>query len=271
MKFLTVLIIIFFYRNWIGDNPVRDALPFDRWADWFRENLASASVRFVLCVGIPVVIVGLLSVELWYWILGLPWLILAIAVMAFSIDIVDADALFDEHAQWLQQLPEDASLDEVRERQSAFKLAAVYEVFQSLYPALFWFLVLGPAGALLYTLSRAYLEQMDESDAEIDLVDRVVYWLEWPAAKINGFLFALVGHFGDCFEEWFGSLFDTEEPVGENLVIAACAAAAHEETGDSLPEFVRTSQEHNNLLKDLLGRTSYGWLGLAALVTIFGF
>ncbi len=270
MKFLTVLIVIFLYRNWIGDNPLRDSIGFDRYAKWFRQNISSPAIRFLACVGIPVVLVWLVSVELWQWAFGLPWLLLSLLVMVYAIDIVDADALFDGHAQTLQELDESADIEEEIRRQDEFKETAIYEVFQSLYPALFWFLLAGPAGALLYTLSREYLLDSEDDDSELSLVEDVVYWLEWPAAKVNGFLFALVGHFGKCFEEWLGSLFDIRQPIARGLTLAACAASGSTENHDSLADFVRTSLEHNFDLKELLVRLSFGWLGIAAIVVIFG-
>lgn len=270
MKFLTVLIIIFFYRNWIGDNPVRQAIPFDRYTDWFRGSMSAPIARFVLCVAVPVLVVGFAAEAIDDWAFGLPWLLLAIIVMLASIEVVDADALFDSHAQTLQALNEEASLEDAIDRQEDFKETAIYEVFQSLYPALFWFLLVGPAGALAYALSREYLADLGEDDAELDLVERFVYWLEWPAAKVNGFLFALVGHFGKCFDEWADTLFVTGTPISQTLAKAACAASGSGESQASMAEFVRTSLEHNFDLKDLLTRISYGWLGLAAVIAIFG-
>ena len=96
MKFLTVLIVIFFYRNWIGDNPLRGHIAFDRYAGWFRRNMAAPAARMVLCIGIPALVVWLVSFELWYWAFGLPWLLLSLVVMLYAIDVVDADALFDD-------------------------------------------------------------------------------------------------------------------------------------------------------------------------------
>lgn len=270
MKFLVVLIIIFFYRNWIGDNPLREAIPFSRWSEWFRDNIAALHVRYLLCTGIPVVLVALVFFSIHGWLLGLPWIIFAVLVMAYCIDVVDFDEQFDDHAAYLRDLDADSALAEVARRQDDFKLVAVYEVFQSLYPTLFWFLLVGPAGPLFYILSRQYLESLDEGDAEIKLVGRVVYVLEWPAAKVTGFVFALAGHFGKCFEAWIGSLLDTRESIASNLVTAACAASSTPENEADIEEYRRTSLEHNEELKDLLVRTSFGWLGIAAVVTILG-
>ncbi len=271
MKFLTVLIVIFWYRNWIGEHPARPHVPFGRYVDWFRSNVSVPGLRFGLCVGVPVMIVLLLAAEIGSWLLGLPWLILAIVVMVYCVEIIDVEARFADHAVALQALAEDGDLQSVQMSQDAFKQSTVYDVFQSLYPALFWFLVLGPAGALAYTFARDYAATLPEDDDEIEFVQRVVYWLEWPAAKLSGFVFAVVGHFGACFDEWVSSLFDTEQPVARNLVIAACAAAGDEERDATVSELVETSLAHNVELEDLLLRTSFGWLGIAAVVALLGF
>ncbi|XOV87317.1 MAG: regulatory signaling modulator protein AmpE [Pseudomonadota bacterium] len=271
MKFLAVLIIVFLYRNWIGGNPLREAFNFGAYANWFQQRVETPNVRFVLCVGLPVLVLLLLGMEMRPWLFGLVWLLVSLAVLVYSIDIRDMDLTFDDQSAWLASLAADTSVDSAAQQQSDFKLTVVYETFQNLYPALFWFLVLGPAGALICILSRLYMDQLADESEEMDLVERVVFWLEWPAAKVTGLLFALVGHFGRCFDEWTASLFDARDTVASGLVRAACAAStASEDSSTDLQQFVASAQETNLELRDLLERTLYGWLGIAAIVTILG-
>ncbi len=271
MKFLAVLIIVFLYRNWIGGNPLREGFDFGVYANWFQRRVATPNVRFGLCVGLPVLLLLILGMEMRPWLLGLVWLVVSLAVLIYSIDIRDMDVTFADQGNWLASLDADTPLSSAVQQQTDFKLAIVYETFQNLYPALFWFLVLGPAGALICILSRLYMDQLDDDSDEMDLVERVVFWLEWPAAKVTGLLFALVGHFGRCFDEWVASLFDTRDTIGSSLVRAACAASldAEDDSAD-LQRFVATAQDANLELRDLLDRTLYGWLGIAAIVTILG-
>lgn len=273
MKFLTVLIIIFAYRNWIGGNPIRQVVPFESYAHWFRQQVSATNLRYLICVGVPVVLAFLLAAEIQHWLFGLIWLAFSVLVLVYSIEINDVDMLFDDQNQWLRGLGEGDSLSDARQRQADFRLLTIYEVFQSLYPSLFWFLLLGPAGALLYILSRLYLDDLQDDDPEVSFVDKIVFWMEWPAARLTGLVFALLGNFGKSFETWLDSLQDLHEASGSVLLrIAGAAVDAGEPTGDaSIEAFSRRDESTNEELRVLLDRTLFGWLGLAAIVAILGF
>ena len=271
MKFLAVLVFVFFQRTWIGGNPLRDLLPFGAWAGFVRKQVTAQKVRYFVYLGVPVVLTLLVSIEIRDWILGLVWLLLSLAILLYAIDIEDMEARFDDEAEWLRSEGHDTSMAAMIERQEEFRMVALYDVFQNLYPALFWFLLLGPAGALAYVLSREYLDGLDDNDPELDLVEQVVYWLEWPAVRLTGLVFALVGRFGRCFDEWLATLGDTREPSANVLLRFADAAGddiPHD--GQDIESFASASALANEELRVLLDRTLFGWLGLAAIVVIMG-
>ena len=79
MKFLAVLLIVTLYRNWLGNNPVRDSLPFDGYADWFRGLSLQAHIRYLIAVVLPTVVVFWLASQLQNgWILNIIWLVLGL-------------------------------------------------------------------------------------------------------------------------------------------------------------------------------------------------
>lgn len=274
MKFLAVLIIIFLYRNWMGGNPLRSRVPFGRYVAWFRQRGVVANVRYVLCVGLPVALALFISLYLDDLFLGVLWLVFALAVLVYSVDIYDEDLAFEEHVEWLHSLGADDDLSAANWREQEFRLVTTYEIFQSLYPSLFWFLVLGPAPALAYILSRQYLDHLEDEDPELRLVGQVVYWMEWPAARLTGIVFALLGHFGQCFEEWISTLTDTRESIGVVLVrLASAALGEHGKPGEGvegMAVFTSQSEAANDELRGLMDRTLFGWLGVAAVVAILG-
>lgn len=273
MKFLTVLIIVFLYRNWVGGHPVRDRVPSQRYIGWFLARDIADNLRYLLCVGVPVVIAFIISVRVGDWLYGLIWLVFALAVMLYAVDIHDAEANFDDQAEWLREQDNDADLAAVRDRQVDFVQATNYEIFQSIYPALFWFLVLGPGGALAYVLSKQYLEALKDDGPALDLVDRVVYFMEWPAVRVSGFIFALLGHFGRCFEAWIASFGELHEPTDTVLMRLAQAAIdiPVPQAGETAGEFAIDSESANEQLHKLLDRSLFGWLGFAAIMAIIGF
>lgn len=273
MKFLTVLIVVFLHRNWVGGHPLREAVPARGYFNWFQSRNIAVNVRFVLCVGVPVLIALIISYKLHGWFLSLFWLAFALAVMLYAVDTYDEDIIFEDQRNWLDAAGDEVDIATMSRRQDDFRLVTTYELFQSIYPALFWFLVLGPAGALAYVLCKQYLDALDDDDPEMDLVERVVYFLEWPAARISGLLFALLGHFGRCFEVWVETLTDTTDSIGTILVRMALAAIDHEEPGEGLAreQYIAVSEASNKELRSLMDRTLFGWLGVATLVAILGF
>ena len=272
MKFLTVLIIVFLYRNWIGGHPLRGRVPFSQFFNWFAARGVVVNLRYLLSVGIPVLLAFAISIKIGDWIYGLLWFAFALAVMLYAVDVYDEDMVFEDQAEWLMAPGEDADLATVRRRQEDFLLVTNYEIFQSAYPALFWFLILGPGGALAYVLSKQYLDNLDDDDPEFDLVERAVYFMEWPAARISGLLYALLGHFGRCFEVWMTTLGNIGDSIGE--VLARMARAAIDlpapQEGERLEDFANKSQLANEQLRSLMDRTLFGWLGVAAILAILG-
>jgi membrane protein required for beta-lactamase induction len=267
MEFLTVLIVTFFYLNWIGANPLRDFVPFGSWSNWCRRTIATTNVRFLACVGIPAVLVILVAGEIDHWMLGLPWLVLSVAVMIYAVDIHETDAMFEEQSLALDEA-DPANEADVEEQQDEFEQLVVYENFQGLYPPLFWFLLLGPAFALLYILARLYEEGLDDDDPEVEFVDQFVYWMEWPASRLSGLVFALVGHFSKCLDVFLRSCLDMNRAHSALMTDWAMAAAAPTVLGEVDP--VTLARETNRELSELLTRTLFGWVGIAAVVAIMG-
>ncbi|MCB1692689.1 MAG: regulatory signaling modulator protein AmpE [Pseudomonadales bacterium] len=271
MKFLAVLILVFFERNWFGGNPVREVVPFGAYMRFWQERVAAPNVRYLLAVGVPVLVTFFIGVEIRHWFLGLLWLALSVAILIYAIDLDDIPAEFDEHSAWLHAPGDGVGLADAVERQEEFRVDVLTRMFQSLYPALFWFLFFGPAGALFYTLSRQYQDRLEDDDPELDLVLQVTYWMEWPVVRVTGLLFAIVGNFGRCFETWLSIALDVRESTGTVLIdLAEAAVDEVPYDHDDLEDFATASDVANGTLRDLMSRTIFGWLGVAALVVILG-
>jgi hypothetical protein len=273
MKFLAILVIVFLYRNWVGNNPLREGLPFEGYARWCSNTITTRNLRYLICVGAPSVLTLIISFQLSAFFLGsLFWLLLALAALVYSIDIHDPKVLFANHTNRLLLIASSASPEEEKRQLDDSRMLITYEIFQGIYPQIFWFLLLGPAGCLFYTLSRLYIDRLDDGDSEIALVDRVVFWMEWPAARITGLVFALVGRFGECMDAWLDSLLDADESIGSLLVHWALAATGTPATSeDNVAAFVSAREYSNAEVRTLLERTLFGWLGVAAVFAVLSF
>lgn len=69
----------------------------------------------------------------------------------------------------------------------------IEESLRQLFAPLFWFLLLGPVGALAYYLLRLNAEP--EEGAAAQLARRMLFLAEWPVARVLALTFALAGDF----------------------------------------------------------------------------
>ncbi|RYY74099.1 MAG: transcriptional regulator [Gammaproteobacteria bacterium] len=83
-----------------------------------------------------------------------------------------------------------------------------YRGFERTFAVLFWFVIAGAVGALLYRLSAIYREQTTPHSNEALLADKWLWLIEFPAVRLMGLTWAFVGNFDSS--PLRDSLIDTE-------------------------------------------------------------
>ena len=83
-----------------------------------------------------------------------------------------------------------------------------YRGFERTFAVLFWFVIAGAVGALLYRLSVIYREQTLPRTTESALADKWLWLIEFPAVRLMGLTWAFVGNFNSS--PLRDSLLDTE-------------------------------------------------------------
>ena len=78
---------------------------------------------------------------------------------------------------------------------------------RNVFGVFFWFLVLGPAGAVLYRvseyLSRAWTEPEHMRNEAFGLfASQAFYWIDWIPVRLTAIAFAVVGNFEDAIYAW---------------------------------------------------------------------
>lgn len=124
---------------------------------------------------------------------------------------------------------------------------------------LFWFVVLGPAGALLYAMTVVHSSIRSEGgeDENGPSFDRMLTWLDWLPARLLALSFALVGN----FEVAIARLNHVEGEAAKNApgLLAGVARGALGLPGDAAGSDVILSAAV------LMKRAAVLWLGALAL------
>ncbi len=146
------------------------------------------------------------------------------------------------------------------------------------FAVLFWFLLLGPAGAVLYRLCEravaAHGPLLPPANAEG--ARRMLAWLEWPVAQLMTLTLALAGDFDLVFRAWRTAEGNRWQAANAFLEAAARAAVSRElaeEAEDYRREGYPLVPGDLPELRDamsLVWRMLLLWLALLALLVIAG-
>jgi len=172
----------------------------------------------LLVLVVPVGLTAALAAWLGSFWFGVPGLLFAIVVLFLTLHprhinphleaYLEARELNDDNAarreaQFLLEdaVPESVE-DEVREVADAVLLGGLTQVFA----VLFWFVILGPAGAMLYRLAWQLCRREDLAEDEASKPagwrERLLAILEWLPARLMAGLFLLVGAWDKGMKAW---------------------------------------------------------------------
>ena len=240
----------------------------------------------VLALLPPLLILGLLQWFLKGTVLGLPSLLLGVAVLAWTwgprdLDrdveaVIDADDRDSRHEAISHLQSGGGSL---REDVHSLVSAVVINALRRWFGVLFWFLLLGPFGALLYRLTTLLVEGKlaGELPAEnLAGARRLLAAMEWPVAQLMTLSMALVGNFDAVLRSWrenHGLRWSLEPVFLAAVARAAVNAELRDEAGDYIDAGLIPVWQRLPELRDamsLIWRVLLLWMVLMALAVIAG-
>lgn len=145
----------------------------------------------------------------------------------------------------------------------------IEESLRQLFAPLFWFLLLGPVGALTYYLLRLNAEADD--GAAVQLARRMLSLAEWPVARVLALTFALAGDFVSTWQHLQEQLLLRDVPAVDLLdesVSRAQPVTLAMTVDEPLSETLGRGLQ---LVEALLQRSLILWVVLLALHTLLWF
>jgi len=198
---------------------------FDWLVEWRRyidglsegDGGLNGRVGLLLIIGLPVLLIGLLQLALRESLWGVPWFVFAVLVLFYCwgprdldldvesiVDAPDAEHKRDAAASLLETDPAAAS-DSAALNGHALVEGVFNGALRRWFGPLFWFLLLGPAGALLYRISALLGSDSAHADtptAQRDAARWLLAVLDWPVAQLMTFALALAANFDAVFGAW---------------------------------------------------------------------
>ncbi|MCO7188774.1 MULTISPECIES: beta-lactamase regulator AmpE [unclassified Pseudoalteromonas] len=185
----------------------------------------------------------------------------------------------DSEAVTLYALQMGQERTETERNGETFGQTLVWINFQHYCAVMFWFVVLGAPGAVLYATARSLVStlterQEEDMPAQVALVrstldthtqrfSQLLFWLDWLPARIASFGYLIIGNFTQGTGCWLKYLLDFE--TSNRRVVSDIALAAEQIE----QQFFGCTYEATCMMR-LVKRNILFFLVLTALLTLFG-
>lgn len=275
MAFLSLLLALALVQWWGSGAPVQRDDWFTHYQAWLAQKtlLARPAAQLFAAVLGPVLLLWALTWAIDQWFSSIWLLLVATLVLLYSLGRGDFSAQVEAYieaseredtvsaARWLAKLqgnhPEAAEPESWPSLHSQALRAIAYRGFERMFAVMFWFFILGPAGALLYRLSLLCRERQPSA-----LLERWLWLLEWPVVRLMGLTWAMAGNFDSCFFRCQRGLTDTRQPSVRLLEDQFRGALGFSEAEDDVRlETIRAALP-------LFSRSLLLWVCFLALVTL---
>ncbi len=281
MTFLALIVSLLLQQFWRGGTPVHRDHCFYRWRRWLAQRVTNPAAASLLAVFLPAALLLWLMACLSSLLFGLLWILVAALVLAYTMGRGDYAALGSRYRGYCEQgdyeaaylfLQQELGPEEVGEvsdsaaLQESAHAALVYEGYQRWFPPLLYFLLLGPAGALLYRFAQLAWRDAGARGEAAEPVCRLRTLLDWLPSRLLALSFALTGDFVRCRAAFHRAGFLTA-PARQLLHEIAEAAAVT--AGGSATKTADACGNASLLeIAGLLSRSSILWLATVALLIL---
>lgn len=286
MEFLTLLIVLGLLQWWGSGGLFQRDDWFDRWQQYIQGTLSAERLRLLTVVVAPSLLIVLLQMLVSSLLFGLLSLILYVSVLLFSLGRGHFSACLQEYlhawnhgdfeaayekATAIGDFRQSDAINDYSTLHDSVRKAVVYAGFERWFVVVFWFLLLGPAGALAYRLCFLYARSERSSHAGQQLALQIIHYLDWFPARLLAASFTLTGNFVHCFNHLWQVGLDNQ-PIPELLDDCGSAAISGLHDGNSRPadeeSFIIYGRAQMQALQSLLSRSVVCWLMIIAVLQL---
>ena len=221
---------------------------FDAYQRWLSHSLLSRLPSYLLLITglIPIaLIIGLINYFLGNLLYGSLKLIFGAGILLYCMGPANiwvqafhciANLHKEDPKAALEAVQAEFGVVAVENSQffhQAFTRAIFLAAYQRIFAVIFWFVILGPIGAILY---RSIALMTTESPLGLTTNAREIQrLLDWIPIRLLTFIFALSGHFTQVFAYW--KQFILKNPKTNETMLTECGIAALDVMkGSNIPE-----------------------------------
>jgi membrane protein required for beta-lactamase induction len=233
-------------------------------------------IQIIAVLFLPVLIIAAIQYLLADFLHNLPYMMFAILVFVYclgpaclSSDVeyyLDARRLGDEDEalHYAGALTERAASTSPDQQTSDVTRAILYVANERIFAVIFWFVIIGPVGAILYRLATSISKQEDINERIKPAAILFQGVLTWVPARMLALGYALTGHFDGAMQAYKNRPYESDIAL-ENydvLVNTGMGALRDHEITDEISGIISA--------RNLILRSILIWIAVLALLTLGG-
>ena len=277
MALISIIIGLLFDRAFRHLHDLRDL----SWFEYYTNAVtgfvrANGVVQVIAVLVLPVCIIAVIQHLLSGFLMELPYLLFSVLVFAYclgpaclSSDVefyLDARRLGDEDEalHYAGVLTERAASTAPDQQTSDVTRAILFVANERIFAVIFWFVIFGPAGSLLYRLTTNLSKQDSSSDSLVAVAVLFQAALTWLPARMLAMGYALTGHFDGALQAYRNRPYESDLAL-ENydvLVNTGMGALRDQEETDEISSIISA--------RNLVMRSILIWIAVLALLTLGG-
>ncbi|MFW0089145.1 MAG: regulatory signaling modulator protein AmpE [Coxiella endosymbiont of Haemaphysalis japonica] len=248
---LSAVLLCFLIQRWLHfDSYSRKYYWFDAYFQWLKAQFRHLSfwhgIGGIGIVVLPLLLIYILmALFICHLLTAIGYYFLTVVVLWYCMD---ARPLATENVAQL-------TVDEV-----------LINAYRRIFALIFWLLVLGSTGVVLYTLVASLNRHLESHSLEEDnslflAAGRMEGILDWIPVRLAGITFALVGHFSETFKQWHSYVYTGITSARQQIIEYGLTASGIERSHPLLVEELMA-------IDGLINRALWVWLMVIALFTI---
>ncbi len=261
----------------------RDSSWFETYMNWLepkcqRSPMWDGPIGVILTIALPLIALLLVSSLLGEVSVVLPFL-LSIVVFVYCLG-PNIDTRLNNYVQAIEgNMVEDIAViedslnlksDNHQYQGAQIVPVALLRAHDSIFGVIFWFIVLGMSGALLFSLTLILKRKFEGVRSGYAIaVDELHNILIWPSTRLLAVGFALSGSLVDTLEAWRKVEGDTFNCSQQVMIMAGLGALQYAEEAPEDEESTRTRYvQWIREVQALINRTLVIWLTALGILTL---
>jgi membrane protein required for beta-lactamase induction len=221
MSLTIILICLIAERFLLDHSELRDNGWFSAYCQWLERHqlpqwLRQGPVGILLLTLPPLLALWTVQYLFEDTLSGLLWFATSVAILLYCLGPNDLDTLVNRYMKAVDSdedseirasaaaLIQDEPPTSEPARSQAVAEGILFQANQNLFSVLFWFILLGPIGAMAYRIAT-WLPTIDQAKQDPDFLlnsKQLVVILDWIPARITAFCYAIAGSFEDALYGW---------------------------------------------------------------------